>query len=65
MSRSGTISAPLPAPEVVDAESASEMERYGIVRVPIDYFHVGGFRYTSLKEAIAQAKRQRPDGGLH
>lgn len=65
MSRSGTVSAPSPAPEVVDAESATEMERYGIVRVPIDYFHVGGFRYTSLKEAIAQAKRQRPDGGLH
>lgn len=65
MSRSGTVSAPSPVPEVVDAESATEMERYGIVRVPIDYFHVGGFRYTSLKEAIAQAKRQRPDGGLH
>lgn len=39
--------------------AAEEMARYGIVRVPVDYFHVGGFRYTALADAIAQAKRDR------
>ena len=43
----------------VSPEMEAEMERYGITRVPIDYFHVGEFRYTSLKDAIAQAKRQK------
>ena len=34
-----------------------EMQKYGIKRVTIDYLHVNGFRYTDLKDAIAQAKR--------
>lgn len=38
---------------------AEDMECYGIVRVPVDYFHVGGFRYTVLSDAIAQAKRDQ------
>ncbi|MCJ9429651.1 hypothetical protein [Kordiimonas marina] len=33
------------------------MAQYGIKRVPVDYFHVGAFRYTSLADAVAQAKR--------
>jgi hypothetical protein len=41
---------------VMDDANASE---YAITRAPVDYFHVGGYRYTSLKEAIAEAKRQR------
>jgi hypothetical protein len=35
------------------------MAKYGITRVPVDYFHYGDFRYTNLKDAVAQAKRQR------
>lgn len=35
----------------------AEMARYGITRVPVDYFHYNGFRYTNLKDAVAQAKR--------
>jgi len=35
----------------------AEMRRYGIKRVPVDYFHINGFRYTDLKDAVAQAKR--------
>lgn len=34
-----------------------EMQKYGIKRVPIDYFHINGFRYSDLKDAVAQAKR--------
>ena len=42
-----------------DSEDAKAMETYGITRVPVDYFHFGGFRYTNLKDAIAEAKRQQ------
>jgi hypothetical protein len=41
-----------------DAKSLeAEMRKYGIKRVPVDYFHINGFRYTDLKDAVAQAKR--------
>lgn len=40
---------------------AKDMARYGITRVPVDYYHYGAFRYTSLKDAIAEAER----AGLH
>ncbi len=41
-----------------DAEADREMARLGIIRMPVDYFHVGQFRYTSLVDAVAQARRQ-------
>jgi hypothetical protein len=40
---------------VTSAEA--EMAKYGITRVPVDYFIYKEFRYTNLKDAIAQAKR--------
>jgi hypothetical protein len=40
-------------------EDLKEMVSYGITRVPVDYFHCGPFRYSNLKDAIAQAKRQQ------
>jgi hypothetical protein len=40
-------------------ESFDQMERLGITRVPVNYFYVAGFRYTQLKDAIAQAEHQR------
>jgi hypothetical protein len=40
---------------------AKEMATYGIVRIPVDYFHFGAFRYTSVKDALAQAKRTIQD----
>jgi hypothetical protein len=36
------------------------MAKYGITRVPTDYFHYKEYRYTNLDDAIAQAKRQHP-----
>lgn len=33
------------------------MARYGIIRVPADYFLCGQYRYTNLEDAVAQAKR--------
>lgn len=41
-------------------ESESElMSRYGIVEVPSDYFVYRQYRYTQLKDAVAQAERDR------
>jgi len=33
------------------------MERFGITRVPADRFHYKSYRYSSLSDAVAQAKR--------
>ncbi len=35
------------------------LEEYGIRRVLVDYFHVGGYRYTNIEDAMAQARRSR------
>ncbi|MEQ8816698.1 MAG: hypothetical protein RLO51_13290 [Thalassobaculum sp.] len=42
----------------LESEAESEMSRLGITRVPMDYFHVGEFRYTSLADAVAEARRR-------
>ena len=42
----------------INSEAAEAMARYGITRVPVDYFHFKEFRYTNLDDAIAQATRQ-------
>ena len=40
------------------AINSEAMAKYGIARVPVDYFHYKEFRYTNLDDAIAQATRQ-------
>lgn len=40
-------------------DDAVELEKFGITRVSVEYFHCGLFRYTNLKDALAQAKRQQ------
>ena len=42
----------------ISPEDLKDMEKYGIIRVPVDYCWLGEYRYASLKDAIAQAKRQ-------
>jgi putative heme iron utilization protein len=37
----------------------SELRKYGITRVPVDYFYIHGFRYTEFKDAVAQAQRMK------
>jgi len=39
------------------SENLKEAERYGIKCLPVDCFHYREFRYTSLTDAIAQARR--------
>ena len=36
-----------------------QMAKYGITRIPVDYFYYNEFRYTRLEDAISHAKRQR------
>ena len=45
------------ADEGAGSGSSAELARRGIVRVTVDQFEVGGYRYTSLKDAIAQSDR--------
>jgi hypothetical protein len=43
-----------------DLLSADEaMATLGIRCVPVDYFHYRNYRYTNLKDAVAQARRHR------
>lgn len=35
-----------------------QMAHYGITCVPVDYYHFGGFRYTSFADALSEAQRQ-------
>jgi hypothetical protein len=48
---------PLENKKVTNLPGDREMEKYGIKHFPVDYFHYREFRYTNLKDAIAQAKR--------
>jgi hypothetical protein len=56
-------------PEIIDptdsdlsTEAVDEMVKYGITRARIDHFFYGGFRYTNLGDAIAEAKRHPNPG---
>jgi len=40
-----------------DAVPQSELDRYGIERVPADAFLWGGYRYSKAGDALAAAKR--------
>lgn len=40
-----------------ETENKGIMIRYGITNIPLDCFHVGGFKYTNLADAVAEAKR--------
>ncbi len=44
------------------ADTAAELAKYGIVRVPGDHFVYGDYRYTRLEDAIAEAKRHPASG---
>ena len=39
------------------AAQIADMAKFNITRKPVDFFHYRQFRYTTLAEAVAQAKR--------
>jgi hypothetical protein len=45
------------ASDIDDANGAALMAQYGITRVRADTFHLGEWRYSNLRDAIAQARR--------
>ena len=47
------------ASTVPSSADQERMAAYGIVRVPVDYYHWNGYRYTSLKDAIQAAGRHQ------
>lgn len=50
-----------PALAPLSEAEVAEMTQLGIVRQPIDSYRVGTFRYSHLRDAIAQARRQLPN----
>ena len=46
-----------PAAPQSEATLEEALNKYGITRVSVDQFYTGGFHYTNLDDAIAQAKR--------
>ena len=46
-----------PAPPQIEATLEEKLIKHGIERVSVDHFYTGGFHYTNLDDAIAQAKR--------
>lgn len=49
--------APGPAEPVDVTGDAALMARHGITRTSVHHYFVDGYRYTSLADALAQAKR--------
>ena len=47
--------------EGITPDMLEEMERYGITRFPVHYFQLGQYKYTNLKDAVAQARRERSE----
>jgi hypothetical protein len=43
----------------IDAAERETLDRYGITRVPAATYLLDGYRYTSLADAVAQARRSR------
>ncbi|PAX08837.1 hypothetical protein [Sphingomonas lenta] len=52
-----TSSTPAEPSHVAHDDMEAALKQHGIVRVPADTFHYGGYRYTNIKDAIAEAKR--------
>lgn len=40
-----------------DEVAQSELDHYGIERIPADVFLWGGYRYSNVRDALAAAKR--------
>lgn len=48
---------------IAESETDAEMKRYGIIQVPAHFYEFGGYRYTNVKDAIAEARRHPETGG--
>jgi len=48
------------SPDDLRKDVCEEMEKFGITRVRVDNFYYGGFHYTNLDDALAEARRHPP-----
>ena len=62
---SGAASSIPAAADGAGSVSDAELTRRGIVRVSVEQFEVGGYRYTSLKDALAQSGRANAAPGTY
>jgi hypothetical protein len=44
-------------------DKATQLARYGILRVATEHFTVGGYCYSKIEDAIAEARRRLPSTG--
>jgi len=49
-------------PDGVTREMQAEMDRCGITRYPVYHFRYGPYTYSNLRDAFAQAERDRAKG---
>jgi hypothetical protein len=52
-----TLTGSNPTEVLLSPEDQEEMTKFGITRTQVDNFHYGAYRYTNLRDALAQAKR--------
>ena len=45
------------AAAALEDDGNDDLSKYGIIKTTVDIFHCGGYQYTNLNDAIAQAKR--------
>ena len=45
------------------SETEAAMREFGIIRVPAETFEFGGYRYTNIKDAVAEAQRHQKRSG--
>lgn len=50
-------SASKPRSSATEGDSPDEMAKYGIIKKSTEHFYCGEYRYTNLRDAMAQAKR--------
>jgi len=50
-------------PSPISAANQALMVEHGITCAPVDQYHIGTYKYGSLDEAVAQAKRQAAQPG--
>ena len=43
--------------DVLTPEMEADLEKYGITRFPVYFYQFGQYKYSNLKDAIAQAER--------
>jgi hypothetical protein len=52
-----------PNPPISPTDDQGQLEHYGIVRYATDHFVIGGYRYSRLEDAVAEARRRRASSG--